>query len=97
MAGQPKAPFYLVMALVVAGLVAFAAYRWSDLIAPKARIQPQGKITIQDLGDQKAESADGGAPVTTVKEYSFKPAERLPEIKQASRYKPMQATPSPSP
>ena len=27
--------------------------------------------------------------MTTVKEYSFKPAERLPEIKQASRYKPM--------
>ncbi len=26
----------------------------------------------------------GAAPVTTVKEYSFKPAERLPEIKEAS-------------
>ena len=88
MAGQPKAPFYLVMALVVAGLVAFAMYR-ADIIAPKAKLQQQGKITVQDLG-QNAESADGGAPVTTVKEYSFKPAERLPEIKQASRYKPMQ-------
>jgi NitT/TauT family transport system substrate-binding protein len=89
MAGQPKAPFFLVMAAVVAGLVAFAAYRWSDLIAPKAKQQQQGKITVQDLGGQSAESPTGTAPVTTVKEYSFKPAERLPEIKQASRYKPM--------
>ncbi len=88
MAGQPKAPFYGVMAVVVAGLVAFAAYRWADLIAPKAKHQPQAKITLQDLG-QNAESADGAAPVTTVKEYSFKPAERLPELKEASRYKPM--------
>ena len=28
--------------------------------------------------------------MTTVKEYSFKPAERLPEIKEASRYKPLE-------
>ena len=27
MAGQPKAPFYLAVFVVVAGLVAFAAYR----------------------------------------------------------------------
>ena len=32
MAGQPKTPFYFVMALVVAGLVAFAIYR-ADIIA----------------------------------------------------------------
>ncbi|MEI8375904.1 MAG: phosphate ABC transporter substrate-binding/OmpA family protein [Planctomycetota bacterium] len=87
MAGQPKTPFYLAMAAVVAGLVAFAAYR-SDLIAPKAKQKQQDKISVQELG-QNAESADGTAPATTVKEYSFKAAERLPEIKQASRYKPM--------
>ena len=87
MAGQPKAPFYAVVALVVAGLVAFAVYR-ADILFPKAKHQQQGKITLQDLG-QNAELAGGTAPVTTVKEYSFKPAERLPEIKEASRYKPM--------
>ena len=42
MAGQPKTPFYLVMLVVVAGLVAFAAYRWSDLIVPKAKPAPTG-------------------------------------------------------
>jgi NitT/TauT family transport system substrate-binding protein len=88
MAGQPKAPFYAVMFLVVAGLVGFAVMR-SDTFFPKAKPAPQsGKIELKDL-EQKAESPDGQAPATTVKEYSFKAAERLPEIKEASRYKPM--------
>ena len=46
-----------------------------------------GKIDLKDLGGQDAESPNGSAPVTTVKEYSFKPAERLPEIKDASNYR----------
>ena len=59
----------------------------ADILFPKAKPNQQtGKITLQDLG-QNAESPSGSAPVTTVKEYSFKPAERLPEIKEASRYK----------
>ena len=86
MAGQPKAPFYAVVVIVVAGLVAFAVYR-ADILFPKAKPNQQtGKISLQDLG-QNAESPSGSAPATTVKEYSFKPAERLPEIKEASRYK----------
>ena len=52
MAGQPKAPFYLVMAVVVAGLVAFAVYR-ADILCPKAKHQQQGKITLQDLGPER--------------------------------------------
>jgi ABC-type nitrate/sulfonate/bicarbonate transport system substrate-binding protein len=44
------------------------------------------------LGQQtKAESPDTASPsITTVKEYAFKPAERLPEIKGTSAYKPLE-------
>ena len=89
MAGQPKAPFYLVLALMVAGLVAFAMYR-SDILAPKGKSAVNEKIAPGQL-TQKAESPDTSAPrQTTVKEYAFKPAERLPEIKGISAYKPME-------
>ncbi|MGA2032122.1 MAG: phosphate ABC transporter substrate-binding/OmpA family protein [Thermoguttaceae bacterium] len=89
MAGQPKTPFYLVLALVVASLVAFAMYR-SDILAPKGKPAAGGKIDAGQLG-QKAESPDTAGPVaTTVKEYAFKPAERLPEIKGTSAYKPLE-------
>ena len=91
MAGQPKASFYLVLAVVVAGLVAFAVYR-ADIFAPKAKERAAGKIDPGQLGQQtKAELPDTASPsITTVKEYAFKPAERLPEIKGTSAYKPLE-------
>jgi NitT/TauT family transport system substrate-binding protein len=87
MAGQPKAPFYAVLGLVVAGLVGFAIYR-ADIFAPKAKgpATAPPKIDKQQLG-QKGESDDDAAALTTVKEYTFRPAERLPEIKGTSDYK----------
>ena len=88
MAGQPKAPFYRRDGRGRGRPGGVCRLPRPTSSSPKAKHQQQGKITLQDLG-QNAESADGAAPVTTVKEYSFKPAERLPEIKQASRYKPM--------
>jgi len=90
MNGQPKAPFYLVLFLVVGGLLAFAAYR-SDVFAPKGANQERpdgGHIDPGALG-QSAEDVDS-ATVTTVKEYSFRPAERLPEVKGISDYKALQ-------
>ena len=70
MAGQPKTPFYLVMAAVVAGLVAFAIFR-ADIIAFKAKPAKQaGNIDLKEMG-QVAE-ATGGPGMTTVKEYAFK-------------------------
>jgi NitT/TauT family transport system substrate-binding protein len=85
MAGQPRAPFFAVLALVVAGLVAFALYR-ADILAPKAKSNSSAKVDAGQLG-QNAESADNATPVTTVKEYKFRAAERLPEIKGTSAYK----------
>ncbi len=90
-AGQPKPAFYVALALVVLGLIGFAVYR-SDVVAPKPNAQeggpgPQAKIEPKDLGlEQSAESADSASP-TTVKEYTFKPAEKLPPVKGTAAYK----------
>jgi len=94
MAGQPKVPFYAAVVLVVIGLVAFAVYR-SDIFAPRApQAAPQGgdqadalPIDVKELGQAEATDATG---VTTVKEYKFVPAERLPAVKGTSAYQPMQ-------
>ncbi len=87
MNGQPKAPFYAAVFLVVAGLLALAVYR-ADILAPKGKVhEGAGNIDPGAL-NQTAEDKDSGA-VTTVKEYTFKPAERLPEVKGTSAYKPL--------
>src|SRR5271165_259307 len=96
-AGQPKPTFYVALALVVLGLIAFAFYR-SDIVAPKpvqpqggggAGGGPQGKLEPKDLGpEQHAESSDSTTSMT-VKEYSFKPAEKLPPVKGTAAYKPL--------
>ena len=88
MGGQPKAPFYLVLGLIVVGLVGYAVYR-ADIFAPKenAREEAPKNIDPKELG-HVAEATDTTS-VTTVKEYSFRPFERLPEIKGISAYKPM--------
>jgi NitT/TauT family transport system substrate-binding protein len=94
-AGQPKPAFYVALAVVVFGLIAFAYYR-SDIVAPKPA-QPQAgpntpqadKIEPKDLAlEQAAESTDSPGP-TTVKEYKFKPAEKLPPVKGTAAYKPL--------
>ena len=88
MSGQPKAPFYMALFVVVVGLLAFAAFR-SDIFAPKAaNREGTGAIDPNAIG-QNAEAKDSST-VTTVKEYSFKPAERLPDVKGTSAYKPLQ-------
>jgi NitT/TauT family transport system substrate-binding protein len=87
MGGQPRTPFYVILFLVIAGLIGFAIYR-SDILAPKGAQKQSGepiKIGPDQLG-QKAEAADA-AGVTTVKEYKFRPAEKLPDIQGASAYK----------
>lgn len=87
MAGQPKVGFYIVLALVVGGLIWFAVSR-SDLFLPKAgdRAQDDGAAT-DALPGAEAPDASG---VTTVKEYTFRPAERLPEVKGISNYAPLE-------
>ncbi|GMU20163.1 MAG: hypothetical protein AMXMBFR13_02620 [Phycisphaerae bacterium] len=90
MAGQPKAPFYVAVGVVVVALVAFAIWR-SDLIAPEGKQAADGSgepITLP----QQAEDQAGADGITTVKEYAFKPAERLPSVQGTSDYKPLDQT-----
>src|SRR5262245_33072657 len=85
-AGKPKPAFYVVVGLVVVALIGFAIWR-SDIFAPRAKKTDDAPIDIKEL-QVKAENPSGDA-VTTVKEYAFKPAERLPEVKGTAAYKPM--------
>ncbi len=91
MAEQPKSGFYIAVALVVLALIGFAVYR-SDVIAPKpvppgGEVQP--KIDLKEVA-QPVESSQDTASPTTVKEYHFKPAEKLPAVKGTAAYKPLE-------
>jgi NitT/TauT family transport system substrate-binding protein len=101
MAGKPKASFFVVLGIVVLGLAAFGLHRagFLDVLAPKGKTAQVDKIDPSKIGlgspvkagaTTKAEAPDTPPPVTTVKEYAFKPAERLQEIKGSSAYKPME-------
>ena len=70
----PKAPFYVVVVLVAVGLVAFGAWRYRSVIAPSGRSNQSKPV------DLPKPEADSNASITTVKEYKFKPSERLPEV-----------------
>jgi NitT/TauT family transport system substrate-binding protein len=91
MAEQPKSGFYIAVALVVLALIGFAFYR-SDLVAPKVPVAPgegpQANIDPKEVA-QPAESNQDTASPTTVKEYHFKPAEKLPPVKGTKAYKPL--------
>jgi NitT/TauT family transport system substrate-binding protein len=92
MAEQPKSGFYVAVALVVLALIGFAFYR-SDWIAPKP-VAPGGGDAGKGGGAPpkgfggNTEEPDTTSP-TTVKEYHFKPAEKLPPVKGIAAYKPL--------
>jgi NitT/TauT family transport system substrate-binding protein len=93
MAEQPNRGFYIAVGLVVLGLIGFAIYR-SDLVAPKPAPPGGGgavpeKIELKDV-KQPAESSQDTTSPTTVKEYRFKPAEKLPPVKGTAAYKPLE-------
>ena len=89
---KPKAPFFIVLFLVVLGLVVFAL---------RAVLFPEGdkggdgtSIDISDLTgggtDESIEADDANVP-TTVQEYAYVPSEKLPPVKEKSDYKPLEA------
>jgi len=82
--GNPKPTFYVVLLLVVAGLVAFAFYRFRGAERPPA---PAGAAQAQrDLPEGGKGEAPDAAGITTKKEYDFVPAQRLPAVKGVSSY-----------
>jgi len=99
MSGKPTPLFYIIVVLVVLGLIALAVYRAADWFAGDDEPQPAppnqagGPIDPGQLkmggGDDGVEASDK-ADVTTVKEYSFKPSERLPAVRGTAEYRPME-------
>ena len=89
---KPKPAFFIAILAVVAGLVAFSFYRCN---AKKEAPETTAPIDINAVHKQAGGGSAGSAVaenpdpngVTTVKEYSFEPATRLKEIKEASDYK----------
>ncbi len=106
MAGKPKPGFYVAIFVVVLGLVGFALWRFGGVggedtaekageTATKTAVDPKDEITPDDLakagdGDTAAEAPDATG-ITTVQEYDYQPAAKLPPVKGISNYKEMEA------
>ena len=95
--GRPTTVFYLAVFAVVGGLVYFAALKGGMFGEPRpadvseARKETDldpDKINIGGAGSAEAASSDD--LVTTVKEYEYVPAERLPPVKGTAAYKPLE-------
>ncbi len=84
--GQPRPAFYVAVLVVIIGLVGLALWRYGA-IGPRGG---GGQISTEELKQMKggAEAPDS-AGITTVKEYKYVPAQRLPPVKGISSYKPL--------
>jgi NitT/TauT family transport system substrate-binding protein len=84
--GQPRPAFYVAVLLVVLGLVGLALWRYGA-IGPKNQA---GQISSDELKQmQKGAAAPDASGITTVKEYNYVAAAKLPEVKGISSYTPM--------
>lgn len=81
--GSPKPAFYLAVLLVVAGLVGLGLWRFGALPGAGGG----GEISLKEI--EGAEAPDSQS-VTTVKEYAYVPAQKLPPVQGVSNYKPLQ-------
>jgi NitT/TauT family transport system substrate-binding protein len=91
---KPKPTFYIAVLVIIVGLVGFAMWRCTG--AKKAGSdKPVDKIDISKVKEQASPNgtlaeAEGDANgVTTVKDYTIVPSERLPEVPATSSYKKM--------
>ncbi len=95
MAGKPKPTFYIAVFVVIAGLLGFALWRLnsSDEGSKQSGSKADKAQTFSkedmDKVKQPAEAADSEG-ITTVKEYSYVPTQKLPDVKGVSNYKPME-------
>ncbi len=84
--GQPRPAFYVAVLLVVLGLVGLALYRYGA-IGPGGQ---GGQFSGDELKQlQKGAEAPDNSGITTVKEYNYVAATRLPEVKGISNYHPL--------
>ncbi|MEP6833574.1 MAG: hypothetical protein ABJB74_09275, partial [Gemmatimonas sp.] len=84
--GKPKPLFFLVMLAVVGGLIYVGVNRFS---------KRDGAGDTSTLSSEELAKLKGGAEapdntsLTTVKEYTFVPGTKLPEVKGSSAYTPL--------
>lgn len=84
---KPKPGFWILLGAIVLGLGGYAAYNWRTIF-PAAQQQQAGTISKDDLKAAKAsgpEAPDVNVP-TTVKEYKFVSADKLPPVQGVSNY-----------
>jgi NitT/TauT family transport system substrate-binding protein len=83
---QPRPAFYVAVLLVVLGLVGLALYRYGAI----GSNSQGGQFSSDELKQlQKGAEAPDNSGITTVKEYNYVAATRLPEVKGISNYTPM--------
>ncbi|HRC56452.1 MAG: OmpA family protein [Myxococcales bacterium] len=93
-AGKPKPAFFLAVLAVVAGLCGMAFYRCNA----KKKVVDDAPIDLKTIKENAgggttavAESPDSNT-VTTVKEYTFEAAQKLPAVPGTAEYKPLGKT-----
>jgi NitT/TauT family transport system substrate-binding protein len=79
--GKPRPAFYFIALLVILGLVALGLWRFTGRVPFAPDINPD------ELAGPEAPDAQG---ITTVKEYTYVPAARLPDVQGTSAYQPLQ-------
>lgn len=84
--GRPRPAFFGAVFLVVVGLVLLGLYRFGALKGVLGG--GGGSGGTEQVADNEVEAPDEQG-ITTVKEYNYVPAQRLPEVKGVSNYKPM--------
>lgn len=93
--GRPTAAFYIAVLVVIGGLVWFAGNRagffgGGEAPAPVGENDDEPVLDPDQMsagGAATAEAPNGADLVTTVKEYEYVPAERLPAVKGTAAYK----------
>src|SRR6266545_7582004 len=83
--GQPKPAFYVAVLLVIVGLVGLALWQYGAIGPSKQAGQISNEELKQMKGGAEAPDASG---ITTVKEYKYVAAQKLPAVKGISTYKP---------
>lgn len=92
--GKPRGPFFVVLALVVLGLIAYGLRGVLFPSGGSGNNQAGGPISASDLqnagggGADAAEAPDSNV-ATTVSEYTFVPSEKLPPVSGVSNYEPL--------
>jgi NitT/TauT family transport system substrate-binding protein len=84
--GQPRPTFYVAVFIVILGLVGLALYRYGAIGSRNQTAQISGDELKQM---QKGAEAPDASGITTVKEYNYVAAAKLPEVKGISNYKPL--------